>query len=59
MGINRNTVNQYYHEFRRLIYINQINEFKRFVGKIELDESYFEASKVQRFRGKLKRERGT
>lgn len=58
-GINRNTVNQYYHEFRRLIYINQINEFQRFIGTIELDESYFGASRVRGFHGKLKRGRGT
>ena len=58
-GINRNTVNQYYHEFRRLIYINQINEFKQFIGTIELDESYFGTSRVRGFHGKLKRGRET
>jgi len=36
-----------------------MNEFKRFVGKLELDESYFGTSRVLGFNGKLKRGRGT
>ena len=42
LGINRNTVNQYYGLFRQVIYRQQINELKQLVkGEIELDESYF------------------
>ena len=59
LGINRNTVNQYYLEFRRCIYLYQIAEFDKFVGTVELDEAYFGACRVRGYRGKLKRGRGT
>lgn len=59
IGINRNTINKYYNQFRLAIYQNQLNEFKKFVGNIELDESYFGASRIRGYRGKLKRGRGT
>lgn len=58
-GINRNTVNRYYRLFRVAIYRHQVNEFEKFVGDVEMDESYFGASRVRGYRGKLKRGRGT
>jgi len=59
LKINRNTVNRYFNIFRDAIYQNQQNEFQKFVGKLELDESYFGAKRVRGRRGKLKRGRGT
>jgi transposase-like protein len=57
--LNRNTVNRYYNLFRRAIAWHQIQEFKKFVGEIEIDESYFGAKRVRGKKGKLKRGRGT
>src|SRR5438552_3697055 len=59
MSINRNTINQYYNEFRRAIYAHQTQEFKKIFGEAEVDESYFGARRKRGFRGKLKRGRGT
>jgi transposase-like protein len=59
LGINRNTVNRYYGLFRQIIYDYQMERFEKFVGSVELDESYFGASRQRGFRGKLKRGRGT
>ena len=59
LGINRNTVNRYYGFFREIIYDYQMERFEKFVGKVELDESYFGARRKRGFRGKLKRGRGT
>ena len=59
LGINRNTVNRYYNLFRQIIYDYQMERFEKFVGKVELDESYFGATRQRGFRGKLKRGRGT
>ena len=59
LGINRNTINQYYHEFRTAIYAHQIQEFREIFGEAEVDESYFGARRKRGFRGKLKRGRGT
>ena len=39
--INRNTINRYYKIFRQKIFESQVQEFKRLIGVIELDESYF------------------
>jgi len=58
-GINRNTVNRYYGLFRLAIYRHQIKQFERMVGNVEMDESYFGASRIRGVRGKLKRGRGT
>lgn len=41
LGLNRNTINKYFHIFRRTIYQSQISERKLFVGEVEIDESYF------------------
>lgn len=59
LDINRNTINKYFNIFRKLIYGYQTELLKRFVGELELDESYFGASRVRGFKGKLKKGRGT
>ena len=40
LGINRNTMNRYYNLFRQIIYDYQMERFEKFVGKVELDESF-------------------
>jgi len=59
LEFNRNTINRYYMIFRIAIVLHQQNEFRKFVGLIELDESYFGARRIRGFHGKLKRGRGT
>lgn len=59
LRFNRKTINRYYINFRIAIVFNQQNEFQKFVGKVELDESYFGARRIRGFHGKLKRGRGT
>lgn len=59
LGLNRKTINAWYLHFRLGVYWNQMNEFKKFVGEIELDESYFGRKRIRGFHGKLKRGRGT
>ena len=59
LGFNRKTINAYYMTFRTVIALHQHEEFEKFVGKVELDESYFGARRIRGFRGKLKRGRGT
>jgi transposase len=59
LGINRNTINHYYGEFRRAIYAHQMSEFEKIIGEAEVDESYFGARRKRGYRGKLKRGRGT
>jgi transposase len=59
LGINRNTINQYYKEFRVAIYAHQMKEFKKIIGEAEVDESYFGARRKRGYRGRLKRGRGT
>lgn len=57
LDINRNTVSRIFGLFRRAIFSHQIEEFKNFVGDIEVDESYFGPKWI---RGKAsKRGRGT
>jgi len=41
LGINRNTINKYFNMFRQLVYIHQLDQMKKFVGEVEVDESYF------------------
>ena len=55
LGINCNTVNRYYIFFRKIIYCYQQERFEKVVGSVELDESYFGASRVRGFHGKSKR----
>ncbi len=59
LNMNRNTINHWYMEFRRAIYVYQMKECKKMIGKTEIDESYFGAKRVRGFHGKLKRGRGT
>ena len=59
LGCNRKTANHWYMQFRLALYWHQMNEFQKFVGKIELDESYFGRKRIRGFHGKLKRGRGT
>lgn len=59
LGLNRNTINQYYYEFRRAIYAHQMKQFTKIIGQAEVDESYFGGRRKRGFRGKLKRGRGT
>jgi transposase len=57
LGINRNTINKYFNKFRQLIYKHQMLKMKKFVGEVEIDESYFGP---RRIKGKsTKRGRGT
>lgn len=57
LGINRNTVNHYHRLFREATYKHQVSEFQKFVGEIEIDESYFGP---RRIKGKAtRRGRGT
>ena len=59
LQINRNTVNRYYNIFREMIYCYQQEKFEKIVGSIELNESYFGATRKRGFRGKLKLGRET
>ncbi len=59
LSMNRNTVNRWYGIFRRAIYAHQEALKDALVGRVEVDESYFGASRVRGFHGKLKRGRGT
>jgi transposase-like protein len=59
LSINRNTVNRFYGLFRRIIYAHRHQELKKLNGVIELDESYFGATRVRGQQGKRKRGRGT
>ena len=57
LGINRNTINKYFNRFRQLIYKHQMFKMKKFVGEVEIDESYFGP---RRIKGKsTRRGRGT
>ena len=57
LGVNRNTVNKYFNKFRIKIYYHQVSEMSKFVGEIEMDESYFGPRRVK---GRsTKRGRGT
>jgi len=57
LGINRNTVNRYFNIFRWVIYRTRVSEFKKFIGEVELDESYFGPRRIKG--RKTKRGRGT
>jgi transposase len=59
LSINRNTINQYYNEFRLAIYAHQMKKGQKIFGEAEVDESYFGAKRIRGFKGKLKRGRGT
>ena len=59
LGMNRNTINYWYHRFRAAIYAHQHTEFKKIFGEAEIDECYFGSRRVRGFHGKLRRGRGT
>ena len=59
VGVNRNTINSWYHHFRAAIYAHQMKECEKIFGEAEVDESYFGARRARGFHGKLKRGRGT
>ncbi len=41
LKFNRNTINRYYNIFRESIYQNQVEKFKKYIGRdCEYDESY-------------------
>ena len=52
LHINRNTVNNYYNLFRKLIFEHSLAEEKKESGEFELDESYFGARRVRGKRGR-------
>lgn len=57
LGINRNTINKYFNMFRQRVYNHQVDQLKKFVGEVEVDESYFGP---RRIKGRAtKRGRGT
>ena len=51
-GVNRNTVNRYFTEFREKIFKKCIEESKTELGEFEVDESYFGARRVRGKRGR-------
>jgi transposase-like protein len=59
LRINRNTINRYYNLFRQLIFVHQAAEMKKFVGVVEVDESFFGPARVRGRPGPRKRGRGT
>lgn len=58
LRLNRKTVNRYYGLFRAAIYQRQVREMQAFIGTVEVDESYFGASRLRGRQGS-RRGRGT
>ena len=58
-GVNRNTVNRWYMIFRKSIYLHRTTARRELTGEIELDESYFGASRRRGYAGPRKHGRGT
>ena len=52
VGVNRNTVNSWYNEFRHKILLAAIAETRAEGGEFEVDESYFGACRVRGKRGR-------
>lgn len=59
LGFNRNSIENHYRLFRRLIVAHQAQVFRQLKGTIEVDESYFGARRMRGRHVKLKRGRGT
>ena len=59
LRLNRKTINRYFGLFRQQIYRAQQAEKKRFVGVVEVDESYFGPARVRGRPGPRQRGRGT
>ncbi|WP_208348965.1 IS1595 family transposase [Pseudaestuariivita rosea] len=58
-GRSRTTVNRYYRLFREAIAQHQRTQKDMLVGTVELDESYFGATRLRGAPGKTRRGRGT
>ena len=52
LGINRNTINKYFNQFRYVIFLDSLNLSELSAGEFELDESYFGAKRVRGKRGR-------
>jgi len=59
VGVNRNTVNRHFMDFRRLIHAYQMAEMRNFIGEVEIDESFFGPARRRGQTGRLKPGRGT
>ena len=51
VGVNRNTVNSWYNDFRHKIILQVLAEIRRESGEFEVDESYFGAKRIRGKRG--------
>lgn len=47
LGLNRKTINTLYQRFRLLVALQRMNQRREFCGVVEVDESYFGASRVR------------
>ena len=52
VGVNRNTVNSWYNDFRHKIMLHVLAETRSESGEFEVDESYFGAKRVRGKRGR-------
>ena len=59
LKLNRKTINRYFNVFRTLIYQHQCSEKERFIGVIEVDESFFGPARLRGKPGPGRRGRGT
>lgn len=59
LGMNRKTINRYYNGFRHAVFAFQETQKAAFTGTVEVDESYFGATRPRGSHQKLKRGRGT
>lgn len=59
LGLSRTTANRYYGLFRKAIAAHQRAQKELLVGTVEVDESYFGASRPRGVPGKLRPGRGT
>ncbi|GAB5466878.1 MAG: hypothetical protein Kapaf2KO_23140 [Candidatus Kapaibacteriales bacterium] len=58
-GINRNTINRFYKEFRFIVYWHQMADKEKYFGTVEMDESYFGPRRLRGINMPQKRGRGT
>jgi len=54
LDLNSNTVNYWFNAFRRSVYIHQETVKEQIIGKVEVDEAYFGATRQRGFHGKTK-----
>lgn len=59
LKLNRKTINRYFNAFRTLIYQHQSFEKEKFVGIVEVDESFFGPARLRGKPGPRRRGRGT